>query len=43
MIDSTRAAIADVAKGKGLILVVDRGNIVFGGTDITTDVTAKLK
>ena len=39
----TRGAIADVAKAKGLMLVVDRGNVVFGGTDITTDVTAKLK
>jgi len=43
VIDSTRAAIADIAKGKGLILVIDRGNIVFGGMDITNDVTAKLK
>ena len=43
MIDSTRAAIGDVAKAKGLILVIDRGNIVYGGTDITADVTAKLK
>lgn len=43
VVDSTRAAIADVAKSKGLILVVDKGNIVFGGTDITKDVTDKLK
>jgi outer membrane protein len=43
VVDATRGAIADIAKGKGLILVIDRGNIVFGGTDITTDVTAKLK
>ncbi|GAC1659077.1 MAG: hypothetical protein NVS4B13_03090 [Candidatus Elarobacter sp.] len=43
MVDSTRSAIADVAKAKGLILVVDKGNIVFGGTDITKDVTEKLK
>lgn len=43
MIDSTRGAIADIAKAKGLILVVDKGNIVFGGTDITKDVTEKLK
>jgi outer membrane protein len=43
VIDMTRSAIADVAKTKGLILVIDRGNVVFGGTDITTDVTAKLK
>jgi len=43
VIDMTRSAIADVAKAKGLILVIDRGNVVFGGSDITTDVTAKLK
>ena len=43
MIDATRNAIGDVAKTKGLILVIDRGNIVYGGTDITSDVTAKLK
>ena len=43
MVESTRAAISDVAKSKGLILVVDKGNIVFGGTDITKDVTEKLK
>jgi outer membrane protein len=43
VVDATRGAIADVARSKGLILVIDRGNIVFGGTDITSDVTAKLK
>ena len=43
MVDSTRNAISDVAKAKGLILVVDKGNIVYGGTDITKDVTDKLK
>jgi outer membrane protein len=43
MVDTTRNAISDVAKGKGLILVVDKGNIVFGGIDITKDVSDKLK
>ena len=43
IVDSTRSAISDIAKSKGLILVVDKGNIVFGGTDITKDVTEKLK
>jgi outer membrane protein len=43
MVDSTRSAIGEVAKAKGLILVVDKGNIVFGGVDITKDVTDKLK
>ena len=43
VVDSTRNAISDVAKSKGLILVIDKGNIVFGGVDITKDVTDKLK
>jgi outer membrane protein len=43
VVDATRSAISEVAKAKGLILVVDKGNIVFGGTDITKDVTDKLK
>jgi outer membrane protein len=43
VVDSTRSAIGDIAKAKGLILVVDKGNVVFGGLDITKDVTDKLK
>ncbi|HTW84796.1 MAG TPA: OmpH family outer membrane protein [Candidatus Sulfotelmatobacter sp.] len=43
VIDQTRSAIADVARSKGLVLVVDRADIIYGGTDITSDVTAKLK
>ncbi len=43
MVDQTRGAIADVAKQKGLVLVVDKGNIIYGGMDITTAVTDKLK
>jgi outer membrane protein len=43
VVDQTRNAMSDVAKSKGLILVVDKGNIVFGGTDITKDVVDKLK
>lgn len=43
LVDSTRGAIADVAKARGLILVIDKGNVVFGGTDITKEVTDKLK
>jgi outer membrane protein len=41
--DKTRDAIAQVAKKRGLILVVDRGDVVYGGTDITSDVTSALK
>jgi outer membrane protein len=43
VIDQTRSAISDIAKQKGLVLVVDRADIIYGGTDITNDVTAKLK
>jgi len=43
MVDQTRSAISDVAKAKGLVLVVDKSDIIYGGTDITSDVTAKLK
>ncbi|MFN2460606.1 MAG: OmpH family outer membrane protein [Candidatus Velthaea sp.] len=43
MVDQTRNAIADVAKKKNLALVIDRGNIIYGGQDITSDVTAALK
>ena len=43
LIDKTRDAMASVAQSKGLILVIDRTNIIYGGTDITADVTAKLK
>ncbi len=41
--DQTRNAMSSVAKKRGLILVVDRGNIIYGGTDITADVTSALK
>ncbi len=43
LVDQTRNAIADVAKKKGLLLVIDRSNLIYGGTDITTDVTSELK
>lgn len=41
--DQTRSAMASVAKKRGLMLVVDRANIIYGGTDITADVTSALK
>jgi outer membrane protein len=43
VVDQTRATVSDVAKKKGLVLVLDRGMIIYGGTDITADVTAALK
>jgi outer membrane protein len=43
VVDATRNAIADVARKKGLALVIDRSNLIYGGTDITTDVTNALK
>jgi len=43
LVDKTRAAIAGVARKRGLILVIDRTNLIFGGTDVTSDVVAILK
>ncbi|MDQ2662458.1 MAG: OmpH family outer membrane protein [Candidatus Eremiobacteraeota bacterium] len=43
LVDQTRNAMADVAKKKNLILVVDRQDIIYGGTDITQDVQSALK
>jgi outer membrane protein len=41
--DQTRSTMAAVAKKRGLMLVVDRASIIYGGTDITADVTSALK
>ena len=43
LVDKTKDAMASVAQSKGLVLVVDRSNIIYGGMDITADVTSKLK
>jgi outer membrane protein len=43
LVDKTRDAMSSVAQKRGLILVVDRSNIIYGGTDITADVTSALK
>ena len=43
LVDQTRNAISDVAKKRGLVLVIDRSNLIYGGTDITNDVTSELK
>lgn len=42
-VDRTRDAMSSVAKKRGLSLVVDRGNVIYGGVDITADVTSALK
>jgi Skp family chaperone for outer membrane proteins len=43
LVDQTRNAVASVANKKGLVLVIDRSNLIFGGTDVTSDVVAALK
>jgi len=43
LVDQTRSAIAGVASKRGLLLVIDKGNVIYGGTDITSDVTSALK
>ena len=43
LVDQTKNVIADVARKKNLILVIDKGNIIYGGTDVTPDVTAAMK
>ncbi|MFN2449047.1 MAG: hypothetical protein ABR508_04530 [Candidatus Baltobacteraceae bacterium] len=43
LVDQTRSAMATVAQQKHLILVVDRSDVIFGGTDITKDVQDALK
>ncbi len=43
LVDQTRDAMAKVASQKHLILVVDRSDVIYGGTDITSDVQNALK
>ena len=42
LVDQTKSATSDVARKKGLILVVDRADVIYGGTDITTDVQNEI-
>ncbi len=42
LVDQTKSATADVAKKHSLLLVVDRADIIYGGTDITKDVQDAL-
>jgi outer membrane protein len=43
LVDKTRDAMSSVAQKRGLVLVIDRGSVIYGGTDITADVTSALK
>ncbi len=42
LVDETKSATARVARRKSLMLVVDRADVIYGGTDITTDVQNEL-
>ena len=43
LVDSTTKAITNVAKSKGLLLVIDQTARVYGGTDVTADVVKALQ
>lgn len=42
VIDKVEAAIKAVADAKGLTVVMDKGNVVYGGQDITDEVGKKI-
>jgi len=42
LVDQEKSATASVAKQKNLVLVIDRADVLFGGTDITKDVQDAL-
>ncbi len=42
LVDQTKAATADAARKKHLMLIVDRADIIYGGVDITSDVQNEL-
>jgi outer membrane protein len=42
LVDQTRSATSDVARKKNLILVLDKADVIYGGTDITPDVQNAL-
>jgi len=43
LVDATTKAITNVAKSKGLLLVIDQTSRVYGGTDVTADVVKALQ
>lgn len=42
LVDQTRSATSDVARKKNLLLIVDKADVIYGGTDITPDVQNAL-
>jgi outer membrane protein len=42
LVARAKAAIADVARKKNLVLVIERGDVMYGGTDVTADVVKEL-
>jgi outer membrane protein len=42
LVDQTRTATSQVARKKNLLLVVDKADVIYGGTDITPDVQNAL-
>lgn len=42
LVDQTKNATSDVAAKKKLLLVIDRADVIYGGTDITADVQNEL-
>ena len=42
LVDQTKRATSDVAARKKLMLVIDRADVIYGGTDITADVQNEL-
>jgi outer membrane protein len=43
LMDKVTAAVKSVAEAKGLSVVLEKGNVIYGGTDITDEVSKKLK
>ena len=42
LVDQTKTATADAARKKNLMLVLDKADVIYGGTDITSDVQSAL-
>ena len=43
LVDATKTATADAARKHNILLVIDRADVLYGGTDITSDVQNELK